>query len=169
MSHAYTSENRDSVWFTAIPHQVTERAFGKYQGLDNSTQPVGFSAAVISYCARLASRQKQHQCSEVALSPGHAAGCSPARRPRVGPQWGKVTLSPGIRPGVLQSAIQELRAQTFHHPEAPEAIISLCAEAQMDTGRRAGWSSVNKPDCPALHPVCFRAVPSPSLVHRAEN
>ena len=82
---------------------------------------------------------------------------------------GRWRFRPASGPGVLQSAIQELRAQTFHHPEAPEAIIGLCAEAQMDTGRRGGWSSVNKPDRPALRPACFSANPSPSLVCRAEN
>ena len=148
------------------------RGCGKHQGPGNSTQPVGFSAAVISYCAHPGPKQKQHQCSETGVlnqcsesrrASSHAAGRSPAWRPRAGPHWGKGTLSPASAPGVLQSAIQELKAQTFHHPEAPEEIIGLCAEAQMDTGWRGGLSSVHKPKC------LLQCRPRTSLVHRAEN
>lgn len=149
--------------------KVTEWAFGKYQGLDNSTQPVGFSAAVISYCARLASRQKQHQCSEVALSPGHAAGRSPARRPRVGPHRGKVTLSPGIRPGGAAVSNSRTESSNVPPPGGPRDNHRPLCRGPNGHWPRGGWSSVNKPDRPALHPACFSANPSPSLVCRAEN
>ena len=68
------------------------------------------------------------------ITPPPRSWTLPAQRPRVGPHWGKAALSPASDPGVLQSAIQELKAQMFHHPEAPEEIIGLCTEAQMDTG-----------------------------------
>lgn len=84
----------------------------------------------------------------------------PGRAPEGWSTLGEGNALAGIRPGCAAVSNSKLKARTFRHPEAPEEIIGLCAEAQMDSGRRGGLSSVHKPDCPALHPACFSAVPS---------